>query len=208
MLKSVKSTTKDYIGAVGLGFSIATVYVILVAHASAVSFKAGYLSYFDIDIRHVNYWPSIADFMNEPLLVLTAIFILQLICLGAILLINLFHWVIRKYSIKYKWKRIQHNFQEKPYGIKITAGISIALLLFLSIKLPFFDAYDRGIAAAKDQENFTVIVSDDSKRQALIYQDRQTGLFKTYDTDAKVFSKTYEPVDITGLSFEVVRLIK
>ena len=157
MPKKSNVNIKDRVGAIGVGFSIATVYVVLVAHASATSFKAGYLGYFGIDIRHVNYWPSIADFMNEPLFVLISITTLLAVCFGAILLINLVHWLTLKLAKKYKWKWVREYFEEKPYGLKLTLGIIIALFLFLSIKLPLYDAYDRGVTSAKDQKNFTII---------------------------------------------------
>lgn len=208
MKTETKFPSKDRYGAIGLGFSIATVYVILVAHASAASFKAGYLSYFGIDIRHVNYWPSIADFMNEPIVVFGAIVIFVLLYVGSVLLINFIHWAAQKLAKKYRWKWVQENVEEKPFGLKITLGVLITLFLFLSIKLPFYDAYDRGVAAAEDQKNFTVVVSNEIKKQALIYQDGQTGLFKVYDTSAKSFSRSYEPEDITGLSLEAVQLVK
>lgn len=185
---------------------MATLYVGLVAHAAATSFKAGYLSYFGIDIRSVDYWPSIADFMNEPIIVVGAIIILLALCFGAIVLINGLHWIMQKIAKKKKWKKFLDFIDEKPYGWKLTTGVLIALLLFVSFKIPLYDSYGRGIEAAKKQTSFVVINSDSDSRQALIYQYNDLGLFKTYNPGVKQFNKDYETLDLKGKSFEYLKL--
>lgn len=49
--RSNNKTRSDYVAMVGLGITIASIYITLVAYAAATTFKAGYLSYFGIDIR-------------------------------------------------------------------------------------------------------------------------------------------------------------
>lgn len=204
--RSKKKPERNHIGIAGLGVTIGSIYITLVAYATATTFKAGYLSYFGVDIRNVDYWPTIPDLMNQPILVVLAILVLLGLGFLAILAVNGIHWVALKIAEKRKWNKFKDFIDEKPYGWKLTTGILVAFLLFLSIKMPLYDSYDQGIDAAKRQKNFTIIVSESSEKQVLIYQYADVGIFKTYDNDTESFAESYDVIDMTGLRLQAVKL--
>lgn len=199
---------KSYITAITLALSVASIYITLVAHASSTSFKSGYLAYFGIDIRNVDFWPTIADLMNEPLLVIGSILILLIVCLLAIMIINGLYGVFRKLAEWGKWKKLLNFFDEKPYSKGFSLGVLIAVLAFLSFKIPLYDSRDRGVEAAKEQTSFAVVVSESPEKQVLVYQYGDTGLFKIYNAETKSFSGAYEQLNMSGLKLQQVKLIE
>lgn len=198
---------KSYIPTITLALSVVSIYVTLVAYASSTSFKSGYLAYFGIDIRNVDFWPTIADLMNEPLLVIGSILILLIVCLLAIMIINGLYWVFRKLVEWRKWKKLLNLFDEKPYSKGLSLGVLVVVLVFISFKMPLYDSRDRGVEAAKEQTSFAVIVGEGTTKQVLVYQYSGMGLFKTYNTETKSFSEAYEQLNMSGLKLQQVKLI-
>lgn len=198
---------KSYIPAITLALSVASIYITLVAHASSTSFKSGYLTYFGIDIRNVDYWPTITDLMNEPLLVIGSIFILLVVCLIAIMIINGLYDIFQKLAEWRKWKKLLNFFDEKPYSKGLSLGVLIAVLVFLSFKIPLYDSRDRGVEVAKEQTSFAAVVSENTEKHVLVYQYGDTGLFKIYNTETKSFSEAYELLNMSGLKLQQVKLI-
>lgn len=98
----------------GVLLSVTVIYVSLVAYASATNFKAGYLRYFGIDIRHVDYWPSVTDFMEQPIVVILAILMLLASYLLAAFVINGLHWIAQWIAKKKKWQKLLKFIDEKP----------------------------------------------------------------------------------------------
>ena len=207
MFKS-KDTTSTIISAIAIGITITGAYIVLVANVAATSFKSGYLAHFGIDIRNVDYWPTIPDLMNEPLVVFLSILILVFICYLVTVIMNGLYILFHKSAQKKGWKKLLSFFDEKPYGWKLTTGVLIGLFLFLSIKAPFYDSRDRGVEAAINQTNYAVIVSENTLKQVLLYQNGGIGYFKTYDTVTKSFNEAYEPLDMSGLKLQQVELIE
>lgn len=113
---------------------------------------------------------------------------------------------MQKIAKKRKWNKFLDFIDEKPYGWKLTTGVLIALLLFLSFKIPLYDSYGRGIEAAKKQISFTVINSNSENKQVLICQYNGLGLFKAYNLGVKQFNKAYETLELQGKSFEYLKL--
>jgi len=207
MLKS-KENTSTIISAAAIGVTITSAYVVLVANVAATSFKSGYLDHFGIDIKNVDYWPTIPDLVSEPLVVLLSILILVLICYLVTVIMNGLYILFHKSAQKKGWRKLLSFFDEKPYGWKLTIGVLIALTLFLSFKIPLYDSRDRGLEAAKEQTSFAVVVSENTEKQVLVYQYGDTGLFKIYNTETKSFNEAYEPLNMSGLKLQQVKLIE
>lgn len=125
----------------------------------------------------------------------------------AILAVNGLHWIILKIAKKRDWKKLQGFIEEKPYGWRLTTGVLVALLIFLSIKLPLYDSYSAGVDAGKAQKSFTAIVSESNKKQVLVYQYGDTGLFKVYDTRAQSFANSYEVRSLLDAKLQVSKII-
>ncbi|UTX51132.1 hypothetical protein KI440_02910 [Candidatus Saccharibacteria bacterium TM7i] len=194
--------------ALGFWLSVTVIYVTLIAYASSTSFKAGYLSYFHIDIKHVDYTPSIADLMNQPVTIILAIILLLIIYFAIILIINFLHWLLSKIANKKGWVQFLDLIGEKPFGRRLIIASLIALLLILSFKLPLLDSFSSGTKFAEQQKNFTTLVVDDQKKtiKVLIHQHEGIGLFKTYNTDSKTFNSSYEAIDLTNTELNYVQI--
>lgn len=203
-----KDNTPTIISAIAIGVTITGAYIALVANVAATSFKSGYLAHFGIDIRNVDYWPTIPDLMNEPIVVFLSILVLVLICYLVTVIMNGLYILFHKSARKKGWKRLLSFFDEKPYGWKLTIGVLIALMLFLSFKIPLYDSRDRGLEAAKEQTSFAVVVSENTEKQVLVYQNGDTGLFKIYNAETKSFSGAYEQLNMFGLKLQQVKLIE
>jgi len=206
MFKNGIKQSKNYIAAISLGVTMSTIYVAVIAHASATSFKAGYLSYFNVDIRSVDYWPSIIDFMNEPILVLLAIVTFTVLSAATFLLMNALNYLLHKIANKVSWKWLIGITDEKFIGQKVASGILIVFVLFLSFKIPFNDSFERGIEAAKNQTSFTQVKPADVENQILIYQYNGTGITKEYNVSTRSFTKAYKTINVTGKEFESIEL--
>lgn len=215
MIKEKAGQLSKHTLSVSAGLGIVASYILLVMRVSATSHKAGYLGYFGIDIRNVDYQPSIIDFIGEPLLVILAIPVLLAAFLLAAGIVNLVQWLLGRFlGPPLKWLarivgvNISGTSRERVFDKRMIIGGLAALLVFLSFRMPLYDSYDRGIEFAKQKKDFAVLATESDRKQALVHQNQGLGLLKTYDPESGSFERGYEVIDLADKKFEHIRLIE
>lgn len=198
---------------VAASLSVVSVASILIAHASAASHKAGYLEFFKVDIRSVDYWPTITDFMNEPLLAILAIITALLLTAAAMwgidALLRPLKIPLRILAKKTDNEALIGLADEPIYNRSTFIGVLLAVFIFATIQISIPDAFGRGFQAAEQQEQFTALHSKESpSKEVLIHQQNNRGIIKTYNSSERRFEDGYETIDMTDKKFETVELVR
>lgn len=182
--------------------------VILLAHASTASYMTGYLLYFGVEIKDIDFWPSIIDFMTAPI----GFFILLLGSLGAVLagvwivllLISRVDKILHKYfpSGPFGSFSESNSFSKNEIWVFVLLCISV-----LSINLLYSTYIQHGRDAAENRKVFTQLIDQSqSEPQIVVYQNNNQAILKSYDRRTKKFADSYTNINMEDKTFKKVSL--
>lgn len=189
-----------------LGFSgVITVYIALMSYGLVTGYYSGYLSHFNIDIRYIDFWPSLHDFMTQAFPSILAIIALSVSLFVVLLIINFIYKLLNSLSNKYKKLNWLNSFSlagTMSYGY-MSAVVLLGVLVF-SFNIVFNIAVDRGASEAQKQSVFPVIISEDTDSgiySVAVYQNNDRIIIKNYDTSSGLFTDSYKVSDFSDKEY-------
>lgn len=188
--------------------AVVTVYVGLISFGYITIYYTAYLAYFGVDIKFIDFWPSLHDFtviafpVTVALIVLVCLYIISFFSGNTIL--RVIAWFANKIGFTRAAKSIKANLVAKEY-IYTTTLIALA---FLSIMIVFSYATNKGKETAESQEIFTVLRPEDDIKTTdiVLYSNNGQIIVTTYNNDTKEISRDYQLLDSRDKTYEVVRI--
>ena len=184
-------------------FAIFTTAVFIVSYGAVTSYYSGYLDHFGINIRYIDFWPHLPDFMLVAAPIIMAVLFISVISYVIMLiLVPVGAWIANKYK-----NRIMHTLGE---ALQLDKRVMLAVILVAMSIGTFSIVYGSqskdGAEFAATQTKFIRIGADGQKVDLLIYQNGGTAFTKTYDKESKQFEAGYKSINFSGQNLEQIEL--
>ena len=191
-----------------LGFlSVVTIYVWLVSYGAIISYYGGYFDELNIGIGDVNFWPGLTDFMTQSFRV---VLVIGFAVLGMLILLVCADGLLRlaaRRAGKNKKASLLRSWQEAGTLSKLyVIGALTFALVIVTVKIGLTDAYDRGVAAARHQDTFTILQGKPTKLPVIIYQNDNVAVVKYYNKQTRTFSDNYITISLIGQDQQVEKI--
>jgi hypothetical protein len=180
-------------------FAIFTAAVFIVSYGAVTSYFSGYLDYFGINIRYIDFWPHLPDFMLVAAPMIGFILFTGALSYLAFYVLNNLWRFISKF-LKKSWGDI---FSNKAALV----GIFIALCLG-TFNIVYVSKSEDGTELATNQTKFIRVGTDGDKIDLLIYQNGGIAFTKTYNKESKQFEPGYKSINFTGQSLQEIEILK
>ncbi|MFY9228567.1 MAG: hypothetical protein WAO28_04585 [Candidatus Microsaccharimonas sp.] len=186
-------------------FAIFTTAVFVVSYGVVTSYYSGYLDYFGINIRYIDFWPHLPDFMLVAAPIIMAIIFMGLASGLAMFLFNhLGKWLARKSKMSFIREFGKSLIWQPGIGL-----LAILVTLFIgTFSITYVTQEKSGRDFAENQTQFIRVGPDGKKVEILVYQNGGTAFTKTYDKESKQFETGYKTVSFVGQNLEQIELSK
>ncbi len=184
-------------------FAIFTAAVVIVSYGAVTSYYSGYLDHFGINIRYIDFWPHLPDFMVVAVPIIIVVLIISVISYVLMLVLaRVGVWITEKYENK-----IMHTLGE---ALQLDKRVILAVILismsFGTFNIVYGAQSKDGAEFATTQTNFIRVGEDGQKIDLLIYQNSGTGFTKTYDKESKQFEAGYKSINFVDQNLEQIIL--
>jgi len=201
MTKDLKQSWQSFVA----HFAIFSAAVIVFSFGALTSYYSGYLDYFGINIRYVDFWPHLPDFMVVAVPILIAMLVVSVLSYIAMRLLNaLGGWISRKYKNKIL-STIGEALQLDKNIVLVVILISMSAGAF---NIVYGSQVEDGAGFASGQTRFIRVGPDSQRIDLLIYQNGGTAFTKTYDKKSKQFDSGYNTVNFIGQNLEQIEIKK
>lgn len=184
-------------------FAIFTTAVIIVSYGVLTTYYSGYLAYFGVNIKYIDFWPHLSDFV-----LLAAPIIMVLIICGTLtaFIFLFFNWLGHLIQSKSKKIFIQQLGKSliREQGFNITA--TVLTIFIATFTLIYVNQLNIGGERAAKQTEFVRVGQDGPKIDLIIYENNGIAIVKSYDKQTKAFDTSYKTIDFTGQTYERVTI--
>jgi len=184
-------------------FTVFTAAIFIISYGAVTSYYSGYLDYFGINIRYIDFWPHLPDFMVVAAPVILAILWLTGLSYSIMLLLIPFGGWLSK---KFKNKIMQTLGETLQVDRKISLAIILSVMSIGTFTIVYSTQSEDGAAFASAQTDFIRVGTDGQKIDLLIYQNGGTAFTKTYDKESKKFETGYKSINFVGQNLEQITL--
>jgi len=184
-------------------FAVFTAVVLIVSYGAITSYYSGYLDHFGINIRYIDFWPHLPDFMLVAVPIIMAILIISVVSyMIMLILVPLGAWITKKYKNK-----ILHTLGE---ALQLDRRAMLAVIIIAMSIGTFSIVYGSqskdGAEFATGQTEYIRVGADGQKIDLLIYQNSGTAFTKTYDRKSKQFENGYKTINFVDQKLEQIKL--
>lgn len=184
-------------------FAIFTTAVFTVSYGVVTSYYYGYLAYFGINIKYIDFWPHLPDFLLLVAPIIMALIFCGILTALIFALLNWFGKFLQKKSKKLFIQELGKSFV-RGWGFIITVTL---LTLFAAVfAIIYIDQLNLGGEKAMKQTEFVRVGQDGSKIDLIIYENDGIAIVKSYDKQTKEFDKSYKSIYFTGQTYEKVMI--
>lgn len=186
-------------------FAIFTAAVFIVSYGAVTSYYSGYLDHFGINIRYIDFWPHLPDFMVVAAPMIGAILFVGAAGYGLMLLLS---WIGSLISKKFKNKIMRTLGEALQVDKRISLIIIIIALSLGTFNIVYSSQSKDGAEFAATQTKFIRVGADGQKIDLLIYQNGGTAFTKIYDKESKQFENSYKTINFVGQNLVQIDLDK
>jgi len=186
-------------------FAVLATSVFIISYGAVTSYYSGYLGYFGINIRYIDFWPHLPDFLILAMPIILALIVTGGMTALTLFILNIIGRRLSKKSQKSFLRGVGDSFRLEA-GYRILAVI--LALSFATFSIIYISQESNGKRKAESETQFIRVGPDGKKIDVLIYQNSGVGFTKTYNKESKQFENGYKSINFSGQNLEQIELPK